>query len=193
MSDEQILEKYIDLSASDLSSQEKDTLMSMVKLHKEAFSLRDEISKCPNIKIDIDVVDDSTFFFVRPFPIHEEDKPLMDRYKAKIVSLGILSKNNTTHTPPVMLVGRQGSKNKRPVVDFRLLNTRMMKRNTATPLLKDIFKMLGRSRCEVLSCVDPKDAFHSLGPPHKLENSVVYSHILVVLTIGMKFCLRNYQ
>ena len=163
MSDEQILEKYIDLSASDLSSQEKDTLMNMVKLHKEAFSLRDEISKCPNIKIDIDVVDDSPFF-VRPFPIHEEDKPLMDRYMAKIVSLGILSKNNTTHTSPVMLVGRQGSKNKRPVVDFRLLNTRMMKRNTATPLLKDIFKMLGRSRCEVLSCVDPKDAFHSLGP-----------------------------
>ena len=46
------------------------------------------------------------FFFVRPFPIHEEDKPLMDRYMAKIVSLGILSKNNTTHTSPVMLVGR---------------------------------------------------------------------------------------
>ena len=113
MSDEQILEKYIHLSASDLSSQEKDTLMNMVKLHEEAFSLRDEISKCPNIKIDIDVVDNSTFF-VRPFPIHEEDKPLMDRYMAKIVSLGILSKNNTTHTSPVMLVPRKGSKKKRP-------------------------------------------------------------------------------
>ena len=32
MSDEQILEKYIDLSALDLSSQEKDTLMSMVSI-----------------------------------------------------------------------------------------------------------------------------------------------------------------
>ena len=61
MSDEQILEKYIHLSASDLSSQEKDTMMNMVKLHKEVFSLRHEISKYPNIKIDIDVVDDSTF------------------------------------------------------------------------------------------------------------------------------------
>ena len=47
-----------------------------------------------------------------------------------------------------MLVSRKGTKNKRPVVDFRLLNT-------ATPLLRDIFKMLGRSKCEVLSCVDP--------------------------------------
>ena len=81
-------------------------------------------------------------FFVRPFPIHEEDKPLMDRYIyiARIVSPGILSKNSTTHTSPVMLVGRQGNKNKRSIVDFRLLNTRMMKGNTATPLLKDILK-----------------------------------------------------
>ena len=119
LTDEQIFEKSIDLSDSDLNSQEKDTLLNMVKLHKEAFSLRDEIDKCPNIKIDIDVVDDSPFF-VRLFPIHEEDKPLMDRYMAKLVSLGILSKNNTTHTSPVMLVARKGSKNKRPVVDFRL-------------------------------------------------------------------------
>ena len=118
MTDEQILEKYIDLSSSDLNTEEKVTLMNIVKLHKEAFSLRDEIGKCPNIKIDIDVVDDSPFF-VRPFPIHEEDKPLMDKYMAKLVSLGILSKNNTTHTSPVMLVARKGTKNKRPVVDFR--------------------------------------------------------------------------
>ena len=72
----------------------------MVKLHKEAFSLRNEIGKCPNIKIDKNVVDDSPFF-VRPFPIHEEDKLLMDRYIAKLVFLGILSKNNTTHTSPI--------------------------------------------------------------------------------------------
>ena len=143
MTDEEILDKYIDLSNSDLTSDEKETLMDIIKEHKQAFSLRDEIGQCPNIKIDIDVIDDSPFF-VRPFPIHEEDKPIMDKYMAKLVSLGILTKNNTTHTSPVMLVSRKGTKNKRPVVDFRLLNTRIMGRNTATPLLRDIFKMLGR-------------------------------------------------
>ena len=65
----------------------------------------------------------------------------MDRYMSKLVSLGILSKNNTTHTSPVMLVARKETKNKRPVVDFRLLNTRILRRNTATPLLRDIFKI----------------------------------------------------
>ena len=122
MTDEEILDKYIDLTSSDLTPDEKGTLMKLIKDHKQAFSLRDEIGKCPDIKIDIDVIDDSPFF-VRPFPIHEEDKPMMDKYMAKLVSLGILLKNNTTHTSPVMLVARKGTKNKRPVVDFRLLNT----------------------------------------------------------------------
>ena len=79
-----------------------------------------------------------------------------------MVSLGILTKNSTTHTSPVMLVARKGNERKRPVVDFRLLNTRIVRRNTSTPLLRDIFIMLGRAQCEVLSCVDLKEAFHSL-------------------------------
>ena len=80
----------------------------------------------------------------------------------KLVSLGILTKNSTTHTSPVMLVARKGNERKRPVVDFRLLNTRIIRRNTSTPLLRDIFIMLGRAQCEVLSCVDLKEAFHSV-------------------------------
>ena len=98
MTDEEILDKYIDLSNSDLEPQESNALMDIIKSHKEAFSLRDEIGKCPNIKIDIDVVDDSPFF-VRPFPIHEEDKPLKDKYMVKLGSLGILSKNNNPYLP----------------------------------------------------------------------------------------------
>ena len=80
----------------------------------------------------------------------------------KLVSLGILTKNSTTHTSPVMLVAQKGNERKRPVVDFRLLNTRIIRRNTSTPLLRDIFIMLGRAQCEVLSCVDLKEACHSV-------------------------------
>ena len=160
MNDEEILDKYSDLFSSNLNAEEKSTLMNIIKLHKEAFSLRDEIGKCPDSKIDIVVIDDSPFF-VRPFPIHEEDKQIMDKYMAKLVSLGILSKNNTSHFP-CNASTRKGTKNKRPVVEFRLLNTRIMRQNTATHLLKDNFIILGSSKCEVLSCVDLKDAFHSL-------------------------------
>ena len=61
-----------------------------------------------------------------------------------------------------MLVARKGNERKRPVVDFRLLYTSIVRRNTSTPLLRDIFIILGRAQCEVLSCVDLKEAFHSL-------------------------------
>ena len=44
---------------------------------QESFSLRDEMGECPNSKIDIDVIDESSFF-VRHFPISEDDKPIMD-------------------------------------------------------------------------------------------------------------------
>ena len=144
MTDEEILYKYIDLSESHLTESEKEEVMNLIIDNKKAFSLRDEIGKCPDIKVNIEVNDPSTFF-VRPFPIVEEDKPLMDKCMQKLVSLGILTKNSTTHTWPVMLVARKGNERKRPVGDFRLLNTRTIRRNTSTPLLRDIFIMLGRA------------------------------------------------
>ena len=161
MTDEEILHRYVDLSESHLTHKEKGEVMDLIVAYKKAFSLRDEIGKCPDIKVNIEVNDPSTFF-IRPFPIAEEDKPLMDKCMQKLVSLGILTKNSTTHTSPVMLVARKGNERKRPVVDFRLLNTRIVRRNTSTPLLRDIFIMLGRAQCEVLSCVYLKEAFHSL-------------------------------
>ena len=161
MTDEEILWKYIDLKNSTLDEDGKAELMDVIIKHKKAFSLRDEIGECPNIKIDIDVIDDSPFF-VRPFPISEEDKPIMDWQMQRLVSLGILSRNTTSHTSPVMLITRKLTKDKRPVVDFRLLNTRIRRHNTATPLMRDICQMLGKAQSKILSCVDLKDAFHSL-------------------------------
>ena len=161
MTDEEILDTYIDLRKSSLTDKEKEALMYVIKTHKKAFSLRDEIGNCPNIKIDIDVIDESPFF-VRPFPISEDDKPIMDWQMQRLVSLGILTRNTTSHTFPVMLITRKITRDKRPVVDFRLLNTRIRRHSTATPLLRDIYQMLGKSHSEILTCVDLKDAFHSL-------------------------------
>ena len=63
MSDEEILRKYIDLSQSILNDSEKEELTQIILKHKSAFSLRDEIGECPNIKIDLDVIDESLFLY----------------------------------------------------------------------------------------------------------------------------------
>ena len=171
--DEEILYEKIDLSNSALSRKEKTRLMKMLIIYRDAFSLRDEI-ECPNLEADIKVIDDSPFF-VRPFPISETDKPFMDDQMERLVSLGILSKNSTSHTSPVMLITRKLTKDKRPVVDFRLLNTRILRRNTSIPLMSDVLSILGNSECEVVSCVDIKDAYHSI---RLTEKSKEYCGIL---------------
>ena len=59
-----------------------------------------------------------------------------------LVSLGTISKNYISHTSSLMLITHRLTKDKRPVVDFILI--------------------LGNSMCENLSCIDLKDAQHSL-------------------------------
>ena len=187
-SDEEITYERIDLSNSTLSRKEKARLMKLLIRYREAFSLRDKIGECPNLEADIKVIDESPFF-VRPFPISEGDKPFMDKQMERLVSLGILSKNSTSHTSPVMLITRKLTKDKRPVVDFRLLNTRILRRNTSIPLMSDVLSILRNSECEVVSCVDIKDAYHSL---RLTEKSKEYCGILPYFghpTIDMKFYL----
>ena len=159
--DEEILYEKVDLSNSAWSKKEKTRLMKMLIKYRNAFSLRNEIGKCPNLEVDIKVIADSPFF-VRPFPISENDKLFMDDQMERLVSLGILSKNSTSYTSPVMLITRKLTKDKRPGVDFRLLNTRILRRNTSIPLMSDVLSILGNSECEVVSCVDIKDAYHSI-------------------------------
>ena len=61
-----------------------------------------------------------------------------------------------------MLISRKLTKDKRVVTDFRHLNVKTAKNNLAYPLVRDTFSVLGSSKCEVLSVLHLKDAFHSL-------------------------------
>ena len=46
--------------------------------YKEAFSLRDEIGLCPNMEIELELNDDTTFF-IRLFPIKESEKEVVGK------------------------------------------------------------------------------------------------------------------
>ena len=78
MSDREILEKYIDLENSCLAKQEKREVKDLIYKYKDAFSLRDEIGTCPNIEVEIDIMDKNPFY-IRPFHTREEDKVLLDK------------------------------------------------------------------------------------------------------------------
>ena len=61
-----------------LTKVEKTQVRELLYKYKDAFSLRDEIELCPNIKIESDVTEKSPFF-IRLFHANEEDKKILDK------------------------------------------------------------------------------------------------------------------
>ena len=80
MTNKEILDKYIDLKGSCLTKWEKQKLKDLIYDYKDVFSLRDEIGTCPNIKVEIDVMDYSPFF-IRPF--HAPKKKIKQSWTKK--------------------------------------------------------------------------------------------------------------
>ena len=174
MMDKEILDKYVNLDNSYLTKIEKMQVRDLLYKYKDAFSLRDEIGLCPDIEIEIDVTDKSPFF-IRQFHAKKEDKVILDKEMKQLCYLGILKEGFSAYSSPVMLISRKMTKDKRVVTDFRHLNMHIAKNNLAYPLLKDTFSVLGSSKCEVISVLDLKDAFHSL---RLMENSKKFCGIL---------------
>ena len=182
MMDRKILEKYIDLGTSCLNKEEKLKVMDMLYKYKEVFSLRDEIGTCLNIEVEIEVTDKSPFF-IRPYDVREEDKVVIDKEMKRLCYMGILKEGFLAYSSLVMVISRKLTKDKRVVTDFKHLNVRIAKNNLAYPLVRDTFSVLGNLKCEVLSVLDLKDAFHSL---RLSENSRKYCRILPY------FCSSSY-
>ena len=94
--------------------------------------------------------------------MREEDKAVIDKEMKRLCYMGILKEGFLAYSSPVMLISRTLTKDKRVVMDSRHLNVRIAKNNLPYPLVRDTFSVLGNSKCEVLSVLDLKDAFHSL-------------------------------
>ena len=87
MTDRSMLEKCIDLEKSCLTDKEKKEVMDILYKYKEALGLRDEIGTCPNIKVEIHVMDKSPFF-IRPYHVKEEYKSFIDKQMKCLCYLG---------------------------------------------------------------------------------------------------------
>ena len=108
MTGKEIFDKYIDLEKSCITEKEKKEVMEMLYKYKDVFSLRDEIGTCPNIEVEIDVMDRSPFL-IRPHHVKEDDKALIDKEMKRLCYLGIL-KGFSAYSSPVVLISRKHTK-----------------------------------------------------------------------------------
>ena len=161
LTDEQIIRKFVDLTDSDLTSKEKEKLYKVMIKYKKAFSLRDEIGTCPHMEVELELTD-KTPFFIRPFPIKEAEKDIVDREMRKGCLLGILKKGMSSYSSPIMLLPRKQGGIPRIVTDFRHLNSRLVTLQPSIPLVRDAIQILGASGCEVISIIDLRDAYHTI-------------------------------
>ena len=123
--------------------------------------MRDEIGLCPNMEVELELTDTSPFF-IRPFPIKESEKEVIDKEMRKGCLLGILKKEMSSYCSPIMLIPRKLTGIPRIVTVFRHLSSRLVTLQPSIPLVRDAIQILGASGCEVLSLANLRDAYHTL-------------------------------
>ena len=156
MTDKEILQMKLNLKDSVLDEKGKEEFLEKVEQFTDVFSLRDEIV---HLKLK-----DETQFFVRPYPMGEEQKKVIQKEMDRLKHLGIIPKGLTGYSSPVVLVKRKNQNQNLYQVcsDFRILNEKLVKINHAFPLVRDCIKQLGRKKCHYLSMTDLRDTFHML-------------------------------
>ena len=94
----------------------------------------------------------------------------------------------SVYSSPGMLISRKLTKDKRVVTDFKHLNVRIAKNNLAHPLVRDMFSVLGSSKCKVLSVFYLKMPSTHLDYQKIQKDIVEYFHISVAHPIYTKEC-----
>ena len=135
--------------------------MTKVEQFTDIFSLRDEIGTCPFIEVHLKLKDE-TPFFVRPYPMREEQKKVIQKEMDRLKHLGITRKGLTSYSSPVVLVKRKNLCSKKVCSNFCILNEKLVKINHPFPLVRDCIEQLGRKKCHYLNTIDLRDAFHTL-------------------------------
>ena len=108
--------------------------------------------------------------------------------------MGILKEGISAYSWPVMLITKKLTKDKRVVTDFRHLNVRIAKNTLAYPLVRDMFSVLGSSKCKVLSVLESKRCIPLTQDYQNIWKDIVeYFHISVVAhPIYTKECPWNW-
>ena len=151
----------LNLKDSILNEKEKEEFLTKVEQFTDVFSLRDKIGTCPFIEVHLKLKDE-TPFFVRPYPMREEQKKVIQKEMDRLKHLGITRKGLTGYSSPAVLVKRKNQNLYQVCSDFRILNEKLVKINHTFPLVRDCIEQLGRKKFHYISTIDLRDAFHML-------------------------------
>ena len=96
----------LDLAECSLDDKQKEEFLTKLYDFHDVFSLRDEIGTCPFIEVHLKLKDETTFF-VKPYPIRDEQKKVIQKEMDRLDHLGIIQIGLTGYSSPVVLVKRK--------------------------------------------------------------------------------------
>ena len=97
MTDSEILQMKLILKDSVLDEKGKEEFLTNVEQITDIFSLRDRIGTCPFIEVHLKLKDE-TQFFVRLYPMREEQKKVIRKEMDRLKHLGIIWKGLTGYS-----------------------------------------------------------------------------------------------
>ena len=133
MTDKEILQMELNLKDSVLDEKGKEEFLEKVGQFTEVFSLRDEIGTCPLIEVQLKLKDE-TPFFVRFYPMREEQKKVIQKEMDRLKHLGIIHKGLTGYSSPVVLVKRKNQNLHCVCSDFHILNEETSQDQSCLPI-----------------------------------------------------------
>ena len=142
MTDAEILRMKLYLIECPLDDKQKEEFLTKLDDFHDVFTLY-EIGTCPFIEVHLKLKDE-TPFFVRPYPMQEEQKKVIQKEMDRLEHLGIIQKGLTGYSSLVVLVKRKNQNLYRFCSDFGILNKKLLKINHAFPLVTDCIDQLDR-------------------------------------------------
>ena len=79
----------LDLTECSLDDKQKEEFLAKLNDFHDVYSLRDEIGTCPFIEVHLKLTDE-TPLFVRPYPMREEQKKIIQKEMDRLEHLGII-------------------------------------------------------------------------------------------------------
>ena len=107
----------LNLTECSLHDKQKEEFLAKLDNFHDVFSLRDEIGTCPFIEVHLKLKDE-TPFFVRPYPMREEQMKIIQKEMDRLEHLGIIQKGLTGYSSLVALVKRKNQNLYRVCSDF---------------------------------------------------------------------------
>ena len=125
MTDKEILQMKLDLKDSVLDEKGKEEFLEKLEQFTDVFSLTDEIVTCPFIEVHLKLKDETPFFVIS-YPMREEQKKVIQKEMDRLEHLGIIQKELTSYSSPVVLVKWKNQNLYQVCSDFCILNEKLV-------------------------------------------------------------------